>query len=148
MPDPLLERGLPSSVESERGLLGAILLRPSLITQAVQIISWADFHFGTHRLIYRGMLSLYQRATPIDFATLTDELRQAGYLEQAGGATYIASLIDGVPRTDSVAYWADIITQHARQRNLIKALGAAQTAAINGERADEIRTRLDHALNG
>jgi replicative DNA helicase len=119
--DPFLDKGLPSNIEAERSILGAILLDNTLCNQAIELLRREDFFLDSHRRIYDKMIALIESGQPIDFITLTDELRRAGEFEQVGGATYIASLIDGVPRTDTIEHYAKIVKSKAMLRRLITA---------------------------
>src|SRR2546426_134794 len=56
--DPLLERSLPSSPETERALLGSILLDNSLIAQAVELLKPNDFYIPSHRRVFMAMIAL------------------------------------------------------------------------------------------
>src|SRR5713101_8218456 len=119
--DPFFEKGLPSNVEAERSILGAILLDNAVCNQAIELMRRDDFFLDSHRRIFDKMVVLTERLMPIDLITLTEELRRAGEFEQIGGATYIASLIDGVPRTDSIEHYARIVKSKSMLRKLITA---------------------------
>src|SRR5688500_3590796 len=67
------------------------------------------------------MAALAERSQPIDLVTLKDELIKASALEGVGGAAYLASLLDGVPRITNVEHWSRIIKEKAVLRNLIHA---------------------------
>jgi replicative DNA helicase len=141
--DPLLYKGLPSSVDAERSILGAILLDNSVCNQAVQMLRRDEFFLESHRSIYERMLSLSDRSVLIDLITLSEELRRFGEFERVGGATYIASLIDGVPRTDNIEYYAKIVKDKARLRRLINA--SNQIIARCVEEEDDTRIIIDEA---
>ena len=141
--DPFIEKGLPSSVESERSILGAILLDNALCNQAIELLRRDEFFLDSHRRIYAKMISLAERSSPIDFITLTDELRRAGEFEQVGGATYIASLIDGVPRTDTIEHYAKIVKSRAMLRRLISASNQIIARCIDDE--EDAITIVDQA---
>ncbi len=117
--DPFLEKGLPSNIEAERSILGAILLDNAVCNQAIELMRRDEFFLDSHRRIFEKMVALTERGAPIDLITLTDELRRASEFEQVGGATYIASLIDGVPRTDTIEHYAKIVKAKAMLRRLI-----------------------------
>src|SRR5262252_4785493 len=119
--DPFLDKGLPSNLEAERSILGAILLDNAVCNQAIELLRREDFFLDSHRRIFDKMVSLTERLMPIDLITLSDELRRALEFEQIGGATYIASLIDGVPRTDTIEHYARLVKSKARLRRLITA---------------------------
>ncbi|HKG22581.1 MAG TPA: replicative DNA helicase, partial [Blastocatellia bacterium] len=120
--DSFFDKGLPSNVEAERSILGAIMLDNSVCHQAIEFLGrGGDLFLDSHRRIFDKMIGLTERGSPIDFITLSDELRRAGEFEQVGGATYIASLIDGVPRTDTIEPYARIVKAKAQLRRLITA---------------------------
>jgi replicative DNA helicase len=141
--DPYIDKGLPSNVEAERSILGAILLDNSVCNQAIELLRREEFFLDSHRRIYEKMTALSEQGKPIDFVTLGDELRRAGEFEQVGGATYLASLIDGVPRTDSIEHYARLVKSKAMLRRLIGA--SNQIAAICFEEADDVDTIVDQA---
>ena len=141
--DPLFERGLPSNLEAERSILGAILLDNTVCNQAIELMRREDFFLDSHRRIFDKMVALTERGMPIDLITLTDELRRAAEFEQIGGATYIASLIDGVPRTDTIEHYAKIVKQKSMLRRLIAVCGQVTAAAFEEE--DEADVIIDRA---
>lgn len=136
--DPFFEKGLPSNIEAERSILGAILLDNSVCNQAVELLKRDDFFLDSHRKIFDKMLALSERGSPIDLVTLTDELRKAGEFEQVGGATYIASLIDGVPRTDTIEPYAKIVKAKTMLRRLITASNQIIARAFDEEDDPEV----------
>jgi replicative DNA helicase len=89
------------------------------------------------------MVALSERVQPIELITLSDELRRAAEFEQIGGATYIASLIDGVPRTDTIAHYAKIVKGKSMLRKLISASSQITAMAIDEE--DEADVIIDKA---
>jgi replicative DNA helicase len=131
--DPFFEKGLPSNIEAERSILGAILLDNSVCNQAIELLRRDDFFLDSHRKIYDKMIALTERGAPIDLITLTDELRRAAEFEQVGGATYIASLIDGVPRTDTIEPYAKIVKAKTMLRRLITASNQIIARAFDEE---------------
>jgi replicative DNA helicase len=118
--DVTLEKGLPHNLEAERSVLGAIMLDNGLLNQAIELLKTDDFYLSSHRLVFQQMLGLSEKSKAVDFITLTDELRKAGQLESIGGAAFISSLIDGVPRLANLEYYARIVQERATLRNLIK----------------------------
>jgi replicative DNA helicase len=118
--DVALEKGLPHNLDAERSVLGAILLDNALLNQAAEHLRGDDFYLGSHRLIFEQMISLSEGSRAVDFVTLAEELRKAGKLESAGGAAFISSLIDGVPRLDNIEQYARIVRAKATLRSLIK----------------------------
>jgi replicative DNA helicase len=143
MGDPFFEKGLPSNVEAERSILGAILLDNAVCNQAIELLRRDDFFLDSHRRIFDKMITLTERLMPIDLITLSDELRRAGEFEQIGGATYIASLIDGVPRTDTIEPYAKLVKQKSMLRKLISA--SQQIVSLAFEEEDDADVIIDKA---
>jgi replicative DNA helicase len=141
--DPFFEKGLPSNLEAERSILGAILLDNSVCNQAMEMMRRDDFFLDSHRRIYDKMILLSERGTSIDLVTLSEELRRASEFEQVGGATYIASLIDGVPRTDTIEPYVKIVKSKAILRKLITASNQIIAHAFDEE--DDPEVILDQA---
>lgn len=145
--DPFIEKGLPSNLEAERSILGAILLDNGLCNQAIELLRRDEFFLDSHRRIYDKMIALTERGMPIDLITLGDELRRSGELEQVGGATYIASLIDGVPRTDTIEHHAKLVRSKGMLRRLINASSTIIAACFEEEEdADQIVDRAEQLI--
>ena len=64
------EKGLPSSVDTERLVLGSILLNDAVYLQVAGSLSPEDFSLEKHRRIYGRMKDLYDRGERIDRVTL------------------------------------------------------------------------------
>jgi len=143
MGDPFFEKGLPRNVEAEQSILGAILLDNAVCNQAIELLRRDDFFLDSHRRIFEKMIALTERMMPIDLITLGDELRRAGEFEQIGGATYIGSLIDGVPRTDTIEPYAKLVKAKSMLRKLITA--SNQIIALAFEEEDEAEMIVDKA---
>src|SRR3989442_3425198 len=121
--DITLEKNVPQSVEAERSVLGAILIENTAINRAQEILKEDDFYREPHRKIFKVMADLSEKTTAIDPVTVKEELSRAGVLDAVGGPAYIASLLDGVPRSANVEYYARIVKEKAILRNLIVAGG-------------------------
>src|SRR5438093_3419843 len=139
--DITLDKEIPHSVEAERSVLGAILIENTAINRAQEILREEDFYREPHRKIFKVMTDLSEKTTAIDPVTVKDELSRAGDLEAVGGPAYIASLLDGVPRSANVEYYARIVKDKAILRNLIEAGGRIVTTAY--EAAQDVEAILD-----
>ena len=128
--DYSLDRGLPASPEAERSILGAILLDNSLQNEALSTLKSEHFFLDAHRRIYQRIVDLSESNRPIDLITLTEELLKNKELEAVGGAGYLASLTDGVPRRSSVEHYVRIVRDKAMLRNLIHAANGVISQAL------------------
>lgn len=141
--DMFLERSLPSNIEAERSVLGAILLDNRLCNQAMETLRRDDFYLESHRKIYEKMIALSEQGRPIDPVTLAEELRRMGEYEAIGGASYVAGLIDNIPRLENIEHYTKIVKGKSMMRRTIAA--ANQIIAACFEQADDPEQILDMA---
>src|ERR1043166_3256485 len=86
----------PQNTEAEASLLGAILIDSDAIVKVADLVTVEDFYEERHARIFEATLTLYERHQPIDVLTLSDQLKAAGMLELAGGASYLTELTNFV----------------------------------------------------
>ena len=111
----------PHSVEAEQSVLGSILLDKEAMISVSETVVPEDFYKEAHKVIYESMLKLYNSQSEIDLITLTDELRDQGYLDDIGGIAYITSLSTVVPTTSNIKYYVNIVKEKSISRQLISA---------------------------
>src|SRR5690606_6129080 len=83
----------PQDTPAEQALLGAIMIKPESINDIVDTIRPESFYSLKHRIIFKAMLTLYEKSEPIDLVSLRSILQTEKKLEQVGGATYLSELI-------------------------------------------------------
>lgn len=142
-PEIAIERPLPQNLDAERSVLGAILLENHALNAAIEKLKSQDFFLDQHRRIFERMIELGEAQHAIDLVTLTEELHRRGELDAAGGAAYLAQLVDGVPRVVNVDHYSRIVKEKAILRNLIHAAHAIQQQALDAD--DEADAILDRA---
>ena len=105
---PKDNRTLPHNADAERTVLGAVLVDNAAFNSAAEVLTRDDFYREAHRRIFDAMAALAERSQAIDLVTLKDELIRGSALEAVGGAAYLASLVDGIPRITNVEAKPDI----------------------------------------
>ena len=123
----------PQNIDAEKSLLGAILIDEEVLADVAEITKVIDFYDKRHSIIYDGMIRLYERRSPVDLLTLTDELKKHGDLDTVGGSSYLSELTNYVPTAAHAKSYADIVSQAAVRRRLIKASGEISDLAFNEE---------------
>lgn len=111
----------PQNTEAESSLLGAILIDSDAIVKVADIVRPQDFYDERHAHIYEAALKLYEKHSPIDVLTLSDQLKNTGMLDIIGGAGYLTELTNFVPTAAHADRYAEIISQKSMRRRLIKA---------------------------
>ena len=109
----------PQAVPLEEAILGAIMLDKDALPVVLDIIQVKSFYTEAHQHIYQSMRNLFDKSSPIDLLTVTEELRKTGTLEVVGGPAYLVSLTNKIASAANIEYHARIISQKAIQRDLI-----------------------------
>src|SRR3954454_3083527 len=125
----------PHSLEAEQSVLGAILLSDRTLYALVidEGLQPEDFYRERHAAIYESILELYGENEPVDVLTVTEHLRSAGKLEDAGGAAAVDDLAAAVPAVGNARSYAKIVRDHALMRRLLKTTYEIQAQVVNNE---------------
>lgn len=141
--DPILERPLPSSPETERAILGAIILDNSLIAQAVELLKPDDFYVPSHRRVFIVMIALFEKGSEMNPILIAEELRRDNSLESSGGVIFLTNLTYGMPHVTSIEEFAKIVRGKSLLRRLVKVASKISVEALEEE--EEPSIILDHA---
>ena len=138
------EKLVPQNIEADQNVLSAILIENKSITAVAGILKPEDFYRISHQLIYRAMLDLYAKHTPIDMVTVTDALKTENKLEDVGGVSYITLLANVAPTAANIKYHARIVAQKAALRKMVESGTAIAAMGYEGN-GDNIRQLIDEA---
>src|SRR5207237_8259521 len=141
--DHILERPVPNSPETERAILGAIILDNTLISQAVELLKPADFYVPSHRRIFLAMIALFERSSEINPIRIADELRRDNSLDSSGGVLFLTNLTYGLPHVSSIEQFAKVVRGKSLLRQLVKVASKITGEALAEE--DEPQNILDNA---
>ncbi len=119
--DLIFEKGLPHSLDAEKAVLGSLILENQSIYEILDLLGSEDFYGENHKILFQRMVDFITGARAVDLLILREELTRSGELEQVGGISYIASLIDAVPTARNIQHHAQIIKEKATLRRLIRA---------------------------
>lgn len=137
---------LPHSLEAERAVLGGILLREAHFDAVAEILRPDDFFLDSHRVIFAAMMLMERDWRPIDLMTVVEEIRAQGRIEEVGGAAYLSSLVDGVPRLANVTHYARIVKEKSDRRGIISLSNQAIGDALGNTERDDILGRFDDLI--
>lgn len=121
MSEKTLSRIPPHSLESERAVLGSIMLRPDALNEIIDTVFADSFYSEKHRIIYKAMLDLYNKNEPIDLLSVSTVLKEKNQLEAVGGRAYISELTGAVPASTNIKHYAGIVHKKHVLRKLIEA---------------------------
>jgi replicative DNA helicase len=134
---------IPQNAEAEASLLGALLIDSEAIVKIADNVSPADFFDKRHERIYEAILQLYENHSAIDVLTLSDRLKNNGYLDAIGGPAYLTELTNFVPTAAHIEQYADIVAQKAMRRRLIAA--SKEIADMGSDESKQLRALIEEA---
>jgi len=145
--DLALHKLPPQHIEAEQFVLGAILLDNEALAKALEILRPEDarvnFYRPAHAKIYEAVLDLFERNEPIDLLTVSEVLRRRNQLEEVGGSTYLATLLEIVPTSANIRHYARLVREKAILRSLINV--ATEIIAESYEHTEDVEDLLDRA---
>src|SRR3990167_7850748 len=133
----------PQDIETERALLGALMLNQNAIYEVADLVGVDSFYAGKHRTIYDAMLALYAKGEPIDVVTLSGKLKERKQLQEIGGAAYLSELTGAAASPGSARHYAELVQTKFVLRSLIDAAAKINELGFAEER--DIETVLDEA---
>ncbi|VAV90477.1 Replicative DNA helicase (DnaB) [hydrothermal vent metagenome] len=133
----------PHSIDAEESVLGAVLLSGDAANVALEKLHADDFYKPSHQQVFEVVQQLFDANEPIDAVTVSEGLRRDGVLDRMGGIEFLTNLIDSVPSTSNVEYYASIVEEHALRRRLMRVGG--DIGMIAGQMAQPIEEVVDQA---
>ena len=110
----------PQDIETERAVLGALMIDPSAIIKVADFLFSNDFYKPVHQKIYEVILDLFTNSQPIDLLSVSAKLKEKNSLDEIGGANYLTDLINDVPTASHIAHYAKIVKEKKVLRDLIQ----------------------------
>ena len=111
----------PSAPDVEEAVLGAMLIEPTTIDEAMEELSPSCFYVPKHRMIYEAMSELVNEHSAVDLVTVSAKLREKGNLEEVGGAVFLSDLSQKVGAAAHIEQYIKYLKQKTIQRDLITA---------------------------
>jgi hypothetical protein len=145
--------------EAEQTVLGCAIVEPQPVLSSLlkeEMLQPQHFYFRAHRLIYQTLIELYEQNQPIDLITLGNRLEEKGVLAEIGGRAYLSELLSCVTTTTSAGYYANIVAEKARQRELEQKAAEFHEAVTRTDakaqerllRELQVLSHLDESENG
>ena len=111
----------PQDLDAEKALLGSIMLSPDSLHDITDIISGDTFYSEKNKIVFENMVELAQKREPIDLVSVTNKLKEKKVFETIGGSGYVSELLNSVPSSANISYYAQILRKKQVLRNLIGA---------------------------
>lgn len=123
----------PYSVQAEQSVLGGLMLDNQTWDVVADRVGEEDFYRRDHQLIFRAIRTLAEKQSPFDVITLSEVLEKFGWLEDAGGLSYLGTMAKETPSAANIAAYADIVRERSVLRQLIHIGGEIADSAYHPE---------------
>ncbi len=128
--------------ETERALLGGLLLDPGQLGEVAERLSPAAFSRPPHENLFALLLELQERDVSADIVTVLDEIgrRQA---KDYDGVAYVAALPGACPSVENLGTYAERVREASVRRRLVEA--ANHIVEVVKNEPKDLPTLLDEA---
>lgn len=133
----------PQDLDAEKALLGSIMLSPDSLHDITDIISGETFYAEKNRIVFENMLELAHKREPIDLVSVTNKLKEKKVFDTIGGSTYVSELLNSVPSSANISYYAQILRKKQVLRNLIGA--ANEISELGYTEHEDLEDTLENA---
>ena len=134
---------MPTNVEAEEAILGGILIDPEAISRIAELLRPEFFAISAHQVIYRSALDLFFQGQSTDLMTVTTRLADRNQLEQIGGQSKLAQLVDRTVSAVNIDQYAVLVEDKYQRRKLIEA--GNNIVQLGYDTATPLETVLDRA---
>jgi replicative DNA helicase len=134
----------PHSIEAEQAVLGGLLLDSQSWDDVADVLRSEDFYRPDHRLVFEAIGQVAGAGKPADAVTVSEHLERIGRLADAGGLSYLGTLVRDTPTAANVRAYAGIVRERSLLRQLLKA-GTDIAASVFNNEGETARELVEHA---
>jgi replicative DNA helicase len=134
----------PHHLDAEISVVGAILISPESLDEID--LRADDFYSLKNEVIFRAVSEMWRSGCrDIDGVTVAHELIRQGSLADAGGAEYLADMLEAVPHAAHVKTYAKVVRECSQRRQIINACRRGMEASYDGD-TDNALAILENGL--
>jgi replicative DNA helicase len=123
----------PQAKDAEIAILGAILIESNAIDKVTELLTPDSFYVTAHQKIFTSILNLQKKHQPIDLVTVTEELKQAGHLDEIGGPYELVKLTNAIVSSANIVNHARLVHEKYTLRKLISVSTEITAKALDPE---------------
>ena len=120
MEETLIKRSMPNSLDAEQSVIGSMIMDKDAILTAMEMLTSDDFYHKQYGILFDAMIELYSKGLPVDLITLQNKLKEKEVPEEISSLSYVKELLDAVPTSANIKYYAKIVKDNSMRRKLIK----------------------------
>lgn len=139
-----LDKSLPSNVQAEQIVLGAILIDNELVSDVAETLTTEDFYTPQYRAFYGAVLDLYAKGQGITPVAILEVLKAQG---NDRPITEVVALMHGLPAFKDLDGYIEVIKQKSIARQFIRRCnGAIATAMSESEPMTSVIDEMEQGL--
>ncbi|ADL36486.1 replicative DNA helicase DnaB2 (plasmid) [Butyrivibrio proteoclasticus B316] len=139
----ILRRIPPNNQDAEQSVIGAMIMDRAAIKTAAEILIEDDFYYRQLGIMFSTIVELEKEENAVDPVTLQNRLREKNVSLEVCSDEFIVRLVERVPTSANVKYYANIVKNKSTLRKLIKACNDAENACYT--EADDVEGVLSDA---
>lgn len=120
MEETLIKRSMPNSLDAEQSVIGSMIMDKDAILTAMEMLTSDDFYHKQYGILFDAMIELYSKGLPVDLITLQNKLKEKEVPEEISSLSYVKELLDAVPTSANIKYYAKIVKDNSMRRRLIR----------------------------
>ena len=120
MEENIVKRSMPHSDEAEQCVIGSMIMDREAIVVASEIITAEDFYNRQYGILFETMVELHDAESPVDLITLQNKLKEKDVPPEISDLGYVKALLDAVPTSANIKYYANIVAEKSTLRRLIR----------------------------
>ncbi len=137
MDEALIKRILPHSIEAEQSVIGSMMMDKEAILVASETVRTEDFYGKQYGILFEAMVELYNEGKPVDLVTLQNRLKEKDVPPEISSLEFVKELVDAVPTSANIKYYANIVAEKALLRRLIRTNEDIANACYSGKETTE-----------
>ena len=139
---------IPNSIESERYIIGCLLLYPETVSDVLNQLRSIDFFDERNKDIFSIIEKLDSKNIIIDQTTVVNELNVEGKLEKVGGIDYIYDIITSVPSVANIEAYTQLVSDKASERRLYEVVNEIREDILQGRTShDDLMIQSENKFN-
>ena len=120
MEENIIKRVLPHSIEAEQAVIGAMLMDREAIVVASELLHGDEFYAKQHGILFDAMVELYNEDKPVDLITAQNRLKEKNVPPEISSLEFVRDLLNIVNTSVNIKHYAQIVSEKALLRKLIK----------------------------
>lgn len=113
-----MRRTPPHNKEAEQAVIASIFIDDKALDKVIDKLRPEDFYVPAHQNLFRRIIELQEQGKPVDVVTVMGAMSDEE-LSKSGGVEYVSSLVDIIPTSANVGYYAELVRDRATLRQLI-----------------------------